>query len=208
MNEYRQFSDSYVGHEMSMDRRHAEAIGRFILSLNGHATVVEVGCCFGVSTAEVIDACERKDFSLTLIDRLFQEPVVRMFAHARGRMRLVMEQADSTAVLADYVRNSTVVILDGDHRLSHMQVESELIEGCRPRAVVLHDVTSTRSDCDGPRWFLHRWQAAGYHIAIDYLPRAGERTDRGLAILSSSQDDALAGLRSISLAAAEGGVSQ
>lgn len=190
MSRYSPVAEPFVGHQMSMDVRHARAIGRYLMGIVGPATVVEVGCCYGVSTAEVLAACEERDFSVTLIDTAFQPSIQQMATLAAGRVRLVMDRGHSAAVLAQYVHASTVVILDGDHRRAYMEVESEILERCRPRAVILHDVTSLRPDCDGPCWFLHRWQAKGYHVAIDYLPREGEQTDRGLAILSFADIDA------------------
>lgn len=197
MNRYARFADPYVGHAVSMDRRHARAIGVFLLNIEPKANVVEVGCCYGVSTSEVLDACEQAGFSCTLIDTVFQPSIAAMAREAAGRISLVMDAGHSVGVLADYVGKDTVVILDGDHHRAYMELESEILERQPPRAIVLHDVTSQRPDCDGPAWFLHRWQAAGYYVAIDYLPREGERTERGLAILCRDVADAEAATRAV-----------
>lgn len=190
MNRYEKHSAPFVDNVMSMDSRHAAIVREFLLSIAPPAGVVEVGCCHGVSTAQVLDACERVGFSCTLIDTAFTAEVQAMARDAAGKVALVMDVGHSVAVLGDYVSQECVIILDGDHRRAYMELESELLERTPPRAVVLHDVTSNRPDCDGPAWFLHRWQAAGYFVAIDYLPRDGERTERGLAILCRDPKDA------------------
>lgn len=191
MNRYAAFAEPWRHHEMSMDLRHAAAIGRFLSSLPMLSSVVEVGCCFGVSTAEVLAACESQRASLTLIDIAFQDSIRQMVAAAAGSVAVTMSADPSASVLARYATPQSAVILDGDHRQSYMELEDEILVKVQPRAIILHDVISFRPDTDGPRWFLHRWQSRGYLVAIDYLPREGERTDRGLAILCSSPADAV-----------------
>lgn len=197
MSRYGSLAEPYKGHAMSMDTRHAGAIGSFILNAGGRANVIEVGCCYGVSTAEVLFACEHKGFPCVLVDTHFQKSVLDMARAAAGRVAVVLDVGHSVSVLSDYATPHSIVILDGDHRREYMELESEVLERVRPRAVVLHDVTSSRSDCDGPAWMLHRWQAGGYFVAIDYLAREGERTDRGLAILCRETADAEIAVRSM-----------
>lgn len=197
MNRYAQFAEPHIGHAMSMDRRHATMIWTFLHNLPAPANVIEVGCCYGVSTAEVLDACETSGFPCTLIDTVFQQSISQMAREAAGRVPLVMDTGHSVGVLADYLRPHSVVILDGDHHRAYMELESEVLEKRPPRAIILHDVTSTRADCDGPPWFLHRWQANGYFVAIDYLHRDGERTERGLAILCREVEDAQLATRAV-----------
>lgn len=190
MNRYRQFNGLFRDHAMSMDGRHAEMIGRFLLNVEPPANVIEVGSCYGISTAEVLAACETAGFPCTLIDTVFQDTVKRMVQEAAGRIAVVMDVGHSVAVLGDYATNRSIVVLDGDHHRAYMELESEILEKANPRAIVLHDVTSQRADCDGPAWMLHRWQSRGYFVAIDYLSRENERTDRGLAILCREPADA------------------
>lgn len=190
MNRYRPFCSLFVDNVMSMDVRHAEMIRRFLLNIEAPANVVEVGSCHGVSTAEVLFACEVAGFSCGLIDTVFQDSVKRMVQEAAGRVSVVMDVGHSVAVLPQYANHQSVVVLDGDHRRAYMELESEILEQANPRAIVLHDVTSQRADCDGPGWMLHRWQSRGYFVAIDYLSRERERTERGLAILCREPADA------------------
>lgn len=191
MNRYRKHADPYRDHVMSMDRRHAAMIRTFLLNVDWPANVVEVGSCYGISTAEVLYACEEREFPCTLIDTHFQDSIAAMAREAAGRVQLVLDVGHSVGVLGGYLGPESVVILDGDHRRAYMELESEVIaRHCQPRAIVLHDVTSQRPDCDGPAWLLHHWQQRGYFVAIDYLPREGERTDRGLAILCREPRDA------------------
>jgi hypothetical protein len=191
VNRYRQYADPYREHVMSMDRRHAAMIRAFLLNVEYPANVIEVGSCYGVSTAEILYACEEREFPCTLIDTHFQESIAAMAREAAGRVQLVLDVGHSVGVLGDYLRPESIVVLDGDHRRAYMELESEVIERRgEPRAIVLHDVTTQRPDCDGPAWLLHHWQRKGYFVAIDFLPREGERTDRGLAILCREPRDA------------------
>lgn len=190
MNRYAEFSLPYVNDVMSMDRRHAAMIRAFLLNIEAPASVVEVGCCHGVSTAELLYACEEREWPCTLIDTVFQASVQEMIRAAAGRVRVVGDAGHSVAVLDGYLGPQAVVILDGDHHRAYMELESEVLERNPPRGIILHDVTSSRADCDGPAWVFHKWQAMGYFAAIDYLPREGERTERGLAILCRDARDA------------------
>lgn len=192
MNRYAAFAEPWRQHEMSMDLRHAEAIGRFIRHLQSPARVVEVGCCYGVSTAEVLAACEESGAVALLIDVAFTESVKRMVTESVDRVSVGMTCDHSAACLGRCADGESVVILDGDHRRSYMELEDEILSDVRPRAIVLHDITSHRLDCDGPRWFMHKWQAMRYFLTVDCLPREGERTDRGIAFLCRSTEDAFA----------------
>jgi hypothetical protein len=190
VNRYSKFSEPYRDHQMSMDHRHAAVIRAFLLGIEPPSKVIEVGSCYGVSTAEVLAACEEREIPCTLIDTHFQESIAQMAREAAGKVALVLDAGHSVGVLGQYATHGSVVILDGDHRRAYMELESEVLEPLAPRAIILHDVTSDRADCDGPAWLLHHWQTAGYFVAIDYLKREGERTDRGLAILCREPADA------------------
>ena len=183
---YRQHSFAHEQHEMSMDYVHAIAIGRFLRAIEPPRQVVEVGCYAGVSTAEVLSASDDRGFDVTLIDVTFQ-PSVRAMAADHKRATLI-EQMSFNA-LSPILDMKDVLILDGDHRQVYMEVEAGIVANQQPRVVVLHDVCNRRPDCDGPAWFLHRFQSDGYYVAIDYLPRMGQRTDRGLAFLCRSVAD-------------------
>lgn len=154
MNRYARFCEAFLGDQMSMDARHAAAIRRFLLAIDRPANVIEVGCHHGVSTAEVLAACEEADFACTLIDTLFQDSVKAMVREAAGKVHLVTDAGHSVAVIGDYVSDQSVVILDGDHRAAYMELESEVLERKPPRAIVLHDIAAFQQPgCDGPVGF-------------------------------------------------------
>ncbi|NDD03890.1 MAG: hypothetical protein EB078_03205 [Proteobacteria bacterium] len=183
MNRYIEHAAEWVWHEMSMDVRHAVMIREFLLAVEPPASVVEVGCCYGASTAQVLYACEQAGWPVVLIDPLVKPSVLAMVRAAAGLVEVVVDESRSIDSLGDYLRYGSIVILDGDHRREYMELESAILAAVQPRAVILHDVTSDRDDCDGPAWFLHEWQRKGYSVSIDYLKRPRENTHRGLAIM-------------------------
>jgi hypothetical protein len=186
MSDYRQHSYAFERHEMSMDRAHALAIGRFLRAIEPPRMVVEVGCCHGVSTAEILAVSDDRGFAVHLIDFAFQPSVAAML---REYGRATTYQGMSINQLSTVLAPDVVLVLDGDHRRVYMEMEAGIVANTQPRAVILHDVTNTRPDCDGPAWFLHRFQGDGYFVAMDYLHRDNARTDRGLAFLCRSVPD-------------------
>jgi predicted O-methyltransferase YrrM len=188
MTDYRRHAADYETHQMSMDRRHAAAIGSFLRKCRGVEQIVEVGCCYGVSTAEVLAAADEIDALVKLIDPVPQPSLLAMLDEApAGRASLVI--GTSADELARCLTRNSVVILDGDHSLAAAAVEAGICAAVLPRAIILHDVTNRDPGCEGPCWMMHIFQRAGYSAAIDCLPRPGERTHRGLAILCRRIDD-------------------
>lgn len=186
MTNYRVHSYAHEEHEFSMDHCHAAAIGKFLRTIEKPRQVIEVGCCYGVSTAEVLAAADERGFGVRLIDTVFQPSVKAM---VESCALAVMHQGTSVNLLSPMLDMNDVLILDGEHSQTYMEMEAQIVANTQPRAVVLHDATSRRGDCDGPAWVLHRLQSDGYFVALDYLPRVGKRTDRGLAFLCRSVAD-------------------
>ena len=190
MIDYRRHAAMYETHQMSMDRRHAVSIGKFLRQCKGISEIVEVGCCYGVSTAEVLAAADEIDARVTLIEPAPQPNLLAMLADApEGRASLVI--GTSAYELEACLTRDSVVILDGDHSLAAADLEAEICAAVLPRAIILHDVTNRDPGCEGPGWFMHVFQGVMYRPAIDCLPRNGERTDRGLAILCRDAADHL-----------------
>ncbi len=188
MIDYRRHASDYETHQMSMDRRHAAAIGTFLRKCRGVKQVVEVGCCYGVSTAEVLAAADEIDAIVKLIDPVPQPSLLAMLDEAPdGRASLVV--GTSAGELAWCLTRDSVVILDGDHTLAAAAVEAGICAAVLPRAIILHDVTNRDPGCEGPCWMMHIFQWAGYRTTIDCLPRSGERTHRGLAIMCRFNED-------------------
>ena len=197
MIDYRVYAAGFEHHQMSMDRRHAEVIGAFLRRCSQPANIVEVGCCYGVSTAEVLSAADARDLHVDLIDPAPQTSVLQMVAAAPPG-RVSMHVGMSHELLPSVLEPESVVILDGDHRAEYMALEADICRDVMPRAIILHDVTNRDPGCDGPGWFMHVFQRFTYRVAIDCHPRAGMRTHRGLAILCRSVGDHTIAMESIS----------
>jgi predicted O-methyltransferase YrrM len=193
MIDYRHHAAMYETHQMSMDRRHAVAIGKFLRQCKGIDGIVEVGCCYGVSTAEVLAAADEIDAHVVLIDPVHQPSLKAMVAEAPPK-RVSLCKGTSVELLAKYLTAESIAILDGDHSLAAADFEAEICAAVMPRAIILHDVTNRAPGCEGPGWFMHVFQRVMYRPAIDCLPRHGERTGRGLAILCRDATDHLEAL--------------
>lgn len=169
---------------MSMDLLHAMMIGEF-LRLTGVRHVVEVGCCWGVSTAAALEALSwyGSRASYTAIDPEIKPTVQVMVDDARThgvRINVVEGESLSPSALAAHANQQTVVILDGDHSPEVVSEEFRICMIAATPAVILHDCGS-EGGLPGPRGVLDAH--VGRHDAIDEKRRAGMRTERGLAIL-------------------------
>ena len=184
-------ADQYAGHQMSMDKRHAEMVGRFLLRVREPGKFIEVGCCYGVSTARVLEAGVSRGVFSTLVDPHPQDSVLMMLSSVPADYaELVAGYSHEVIGSKVHVSDDTIILLDGDHRRQYMEIEAALIlSTAKPAAFILHDVTNRSPDCDGPGWLMHYLQSIGYSVAIDCMPRDGERTDRGLAILCRRPHD-------------------
>lgn len=198
MTDYRIYATGYEHHQMSMDRRHADVIGAFLRRCSQPENIVEVGCCYGVSTAEVLAAADHRDVRVELIDPTPQMGVLQMVAAAQPG-RVGMHVGMSHELLPTVLKPESVLILDGDHRAEYMALEADICRDVFPTAIILHDVTNRDPGCDGPGWFMHAFQRLTYRVAIDCHPRAGMRTHRGLAILCRSVSDHTIAMESCSL---------
>jgi hypothetical protein len=82
------------------------------------------------------------------------------------------------------------VFLDGDHRLSNVREELELLPERQPRCVMIHDTNSQAAgypDCEGPPLFKWRLQTTAPYLCLeDNAPRPGEDTWRGMFLDTTS----------------------
>ena len=198
MIDYRKYAVEYENHRMSMDRRHADVVGAFLRRCSLPSNIVEVGCCYGVSTAEVLAAADGRGVRVELVDPAPQPSVLEMIA-AAAPGRAGMHVGLSHELLPGLLKPESVLILDGDHRAEYMALEAKICRHVFPAAIILHDVTNRDPGCDGPGWFMHFFQRLTYRVAIDCHPRAGMRTHRGLAILCRSVSDHTIAMESCSL---------
>jgi hypothetical protein len=198
----------WANDQMSMDVEHALMIGEFIKRA-GINTVVEVGCCYGISTGAILDAfdamVEREDrFELRqkrhlhLIDVKFQQPVLDMYSAVKlepyNDTDISIDNAPSLSTYCDSQHTTLgrfygeVVILDGDHSEEVVVAEAKLVESWKkpPAAIVLHD-TGREGGLPGPRAAVYYLRKQGW-IAC-HNTTAGARGIRGLTICAASWDE-------------------
>lgn len=176
----------FAGHGMSMDTRHAGMIGDFIKSLPP-CDIVEIGCYHGISTAEILTAAKA---GVVLVDYpRFQHNVIEMVEASGKKVAMGTGMGLEFLTAEPSLARGTIVVLDGDHRKEVVMLE---LAACLDKGItrfVLHDVANPAGDCDGPAAALSHLQKEGFFIAIDQQFRAGERTDRGLAICCADVAD-------------------
>lgn len=176
-------------HEWSMDARHAEMVKAALQALKPQV-VVEVGCHLGISTLAILEAGVP---DVRLIDARIT-PSVRQMADDYGAT--VYEEFSHTALPKIQAADNLVVLLDGDHSYPVVSAEAGILSRMDPlpRVIISHDVTSQLlgMGCEGCCWLWHVLQSTGWLCFVDAMPRAGERTARGLMIATRSAADYMA----------------
>lgn len=204
MGRFLEIAMPHADDPMSMDVEHALMIGRFIREIDA-ASVVEVGCAYGISTGSILDAfeemwekqqhnsgaCELRQVRvLHLIDVKFQ-PTIAMMINGPSLVpsyaRLIWGTEEPS--LSRYGNDGPtlgrfygeVVILDGDHAEETVTAEIDIILSWPklPRAIILHD-TGEVNGLPGPRAAVERLRSK--HWCVYHNETAGPRGSRGLTI--------------------------
>jgi len=204
MGRFLEIAMPHADDPMSMDVGHALMIGQFIREIDA-TSVVEVGCCYGISTGAILDAfeerregvCElRQKRLLHLIDVKFQPSVMIMYHRLNmgpiGDTRIALDNVaslskygDSRPTLGRYY--GEVVILDGDHSEENVMAEVDLVLSWPklPRAIILHD--TGRDGLPGPRAAVECLRKQWWSIV--HNETAGPRASRGLTICTADDDN-------------------
>jgi len=195
MGRFLEIAMPHADDPMSMDVGHALMIGQFIREIDA-TSVVEVGCCYGISTGAILDAFEerregpfelRQQRLLHLIDIKFQQPIMDMYFARPWQDTLV--RIDERPSLSKYGDGKLptlgrfygeVVILDGDHSEENVMAEIDLVLSWPklPRAIILHD--TGRDGLPGPRAAVKHLRKKWW--SVFHNETAGPRASRGLTI--------------------------
>lgn len=186
---YLKHISKYMNDRMSMDIRHSFMLESFLSNINNLTHCVEVGSCYGISTAAILTCCELSNASCDLVDINFQPVIKTMYELSSSKIIINLHETSSIKCLDKILHQNSIVLLDGDHTLQYVTKEINIIKNFLPRSIVLHDVTNDSSCCDGPRWAFDELRSLGYYGIIDCKHRQTERTERGLGILCKSIDD-------------------
>lgn len=204
MGRFLEIAMPHADDQMSMDVGHALMIGQFIREIDA-TSVVEVGCCYGISTGAILDAFEerregpfelRQKKMLHLIDIKFQPSVMKMYHKVvLGPLSGTTIFIDNVASLSRYGENrptlgrfyGEVVILDGDHAEETVMAEIDLILSWPklPRAIILHD--TGRDGLPGPRAAVEHLRKNWWSIV--HNETAGPRASRGLTICTADDNN-------------------
>ena len=167
---------------MWMDPVHVAAIYDFLMH-HDFENVVEVGSWDGFSTSAMAQAqLDGKDFVGCCIDVDIRPNLLRVID---GR-KITVFRGKSLDGLRN-VGNCDCVILDGDHELTTVESEAELLFMNHVQTIIAHDVG--RQGAPGPLWLLAKLQATpGWRVWMDDMPREGMATARGLMIATKCPD--------------------
>jgi len=195
MGRFLEIAMPHADDQMSMDVGHALMIGQFIREIDA-TSVVEVGCCYGISTGAILDAfeerregpCElRQQRLLHLIDVKFQQTIMDMYSEYPP-CRETLVRIDECPSLSKYGDShptlgrfyGEVVILDGDHAEETVMAEVDLVLSWPklPRAIILHD--TGRDGLPGPRAAVERLRSKNW--CVYHNETGGPRASRGLTI--------------------------
>jgi len=206
MGRFLEIAMPHADDPMSMDVGHALMIGQFIREIDA-TSVVEVGCCYGISTGAILDAFEerregvfelRQKKLLHLIDIKFQRSIWSMIREREdldvkivydecpslskyryGPSREILSNNGNLYTLGRYY--GEVVILDGDHSEENVMAEVDLVLSWPkpPRAIILHD-TGKVDGLPGPRAAVERLRSKNW--CVYHNETAGPRASRGLTI--------------------------
>jgi cephalosporin hydroxylase len=209
MGRFLEIAMPHADDPMSMDVGHALMIGQFIREIDA-TSVVEVGCCYGISTGAILDAfeemwqqhqkkgtCELRQVRvLHLIDVKFQPTIAAMLdkpglvpAYAKlvsiDEKPSLSKYSDDRPTLGRYY--GEVVILDGDHSEENVMAEVDLVLSWSklPRAIILHD--TGRDGLPGPRAAVEYLRKKWWSIV--HNETAGSRASRGLTICTADDDN-------------------
>lgn len=180
---------AYLDDPMSMDLIHARMIGEYIRR-SGVRHVVEVGCCWGVSTAMILESLSwwGDKASYVGIDPDIKPTVTSLAALASqsGVNVSLLAERSLDGALSRSMKPGCLVLLDGDHSAETVMAEAK---SCRylDSMIVFHDCGTGGAGCDGPiKAFA---SLGGGAIHDDAIP--GMRTDRGLGFsgFNRLQDD-------------------
>lgn len=204
MGRFLEIAMPHADDPMSMDVGHALLIGKFIREIDA-TSVVEVGCCYGISTGAILDAFEerregpfelRQKKLLHLIDIKLQVSVMDMYhtvsLESFGDTRIFIDNVTSLSRYGDGCPTlgryyGEVVILDGDHAEETVMAEIDLILSWPklPRAIILHD--TGRDGLPGPRAAVEHLRQKWWSIV--HNETAGPRASRGLTICTADDDN-------------------
>lgn len=193
MGRFLEIAMPHADDPMSMDVGHALIIGRFVRAI-GATSVVEVGCCYGISTGAVLDALEERSEGafelrqlklLHLIDIKVKRTVMDMTCLSNHTL-VTIDECPSLSKYADGKHTilgrfyGEIVILDGDHAEETVvaEVDHVLSWPKPPRAIILHD--TGRDGLPGPRAAVDMLRSKNW--CVYHNETAGPRSSRGLTI--------------------------
>jgi Methyltransferase domain len=183
----------------AIDLRHTLVI-HGLLTSGMFRNALEIGAHYGVSTCAFVDAVEQQpDLRVWICDKIIEGTVLDLVKESAAVSRIELLECLSSTALTKLIERRVAIdiaLLDGSHVFRDVALEATLLRCLGTQSLLLHDITNVSHDqygrgdlFDGPRKLLERYQSSSSWLTIlDNGVRAGERTDRGLALVTRSRE--------------------
>lgn len=172
-----------------MDQRHVYLLYD-LLCLGQFASALEIGSYNGASSTAFVESLKRTQGHITLCDINPTESLLKVSGQA-PQSRLTLTPQPSTQVLG-WPEEFDCVFVDGFHRMEDVGPELELLLKRKPRCVMAHDTSATRSglkECEGAQHLKSvLFDHCGYQCIEDAEVRDGERTHRGFLFATTDAE--------------------
>ncbi|MFY9727193.1 MAG: class I SAM-dependent methyltransferase [Bryobacteraceae bacterium] len=195
---YQRYQCSLIEPAWAIDLRHVLIIYDLLSSgMFGHA--LEIGAHYGASTCAFVEAAEHSsELRVTVCDSAITGVVRELVQQSVAAPRCQFLECDSAEGLQQLRKRRMpvdVALLDGSHVFHVNATEAAFLRCLGTQTLLLHDICTPSHDrygrnyqFDGPKKLLERFRNASSWFAVeDSVARDGERTDRGLALVTRTR---------------------
>ncbi len=179
----------------AVDLRHTLVI-HGLLTSGMFLNALEIGAHYGVSTCAFVDAAEQQpDLRVWICDETIRDTVHDLVRESTAGSRIELLECLAITALTRLIERRVAIdiaLLDGSHVFFDVALETALLRCLGTSSLLLHDVSNVSFDqygrrhlFDGPQKLLEKYRSSSsWFTIVDNKARAGERTERGLALVT------------------------
>ena len=179
----------------AVDLRHTLVI-HGLLTSGMFLNALEIGAHYGVSTCAFVDAAEQQtDLRVWICDETIRDTVHDLVLESTAGSRIKLLECLAITALTRLIERRVAIdiaLLDGSHVFFDVAHEAALLRCLGTSSLLLHDVSNVSLDqygrrqlFDGPQKLLEKYRSSSsWFTILDNKARAGERTERGLALVT------------------------